>query len=326
MNTKTFIAYISFPIIVLLISIVLFIKTCYIQEEISNLNIQVNESIAGFNKTVSSFVSSKELKEFAESLNINFSEIKKDLDKLNGKILAVGTSVVNLAASLNNSSSDSVVDHEIPIQPEKCSFCDTFAYTTQIQAKNIFFKDLPFAIVYFDASKKDPWNLKTDNLELKIDTVLGERSDKHFVFYHKVSLENKSRPELANKKFDLEVVKSTWLQVTPQENTFRFWNPHLDLGIVGATSPYNFADGLLGAELGFSFISYGKYENDNVLRFLRFGLGFRFNEYVGLFGSITPITLNLGSFIPFITDLWLHPIVLFEKNGLYIGAGFSTTL
>jgi hypothetical protein len=185
---------------------------------------------------------------------------------------------------------------------------------------------MPHARVEFDASKDKPWTIRSDDIDVKVTTVLGEEDkDKSLVFYHTISLLNKSRPELAGKEFKLKITSSKFAQTADSPKQFYWWAPHLDLTLdngfilgVGDKDFYRF-----GGSLGLSVMGYGRSKNDLEWKFIHLGVGLNSKEHPYL--TFDPVRYNIGKFIPLISDLWIGAGVIYD-GGWGVGISIGTTL
>ncbi len=285
---------------------------------------QISETLA---RAENEMVTKAELVAFAQQTGIDLGAIKRDLRGLGADLSAIGETVASIDGQIEeNQGSDDSQEHDIPDQPEDCPLCDLHSYTRFIQAKDVKLGEMPYARVEFDASKIAPWTIKSDDIDVKVVTVLGEGDDDDAtVFYHTVSMLNKSRPELADKEYKLKITSSKFVQTLDNNKEFYWWAPHLDLSFdnsfildIGDEDFYRF-----GSSLGFSAMAYGRTVDDNDWRFVRLGVGLSSMENPYL--TLEPVRYNLGQFIPIISDLWLGVGVMWDSNwGLSISIG--TTL
>jgi hypothetical protein len=285
---------------------------------------QISETLA---RAENEMVTKAELEAFAKQTGVDLSSIKKDLKGLGADLSAIGETVASIEGQVEeNSNSDDTIPHDPDPQPEECELCDVHNYTAAIQVKDVKIGEMPHARVEFDASEVAPWTIKTDDVDVKVTTVLGESDeDDVTIFYHTVSMFNKSRPELADEEFKLKITSSKFVQTLDNTKEFYWWAPHLDLSIdsnflldAGDTDFYRF-----GGSLGFNVMAYGRTKNDNDWRFLRLGVGITSREQPYL--SIEPARYNLGRFLPVINDLWLGVGAMYNGNwGLTLSIG--TTL
>jgi hypothetical protein len=284
---------------------------------------QISETLA---RAENQMVTKSELNAFAKATGIDLKAVKKDLKSLGADLSAVGETVASIKGkTIADGESDETIPHDPGEQPKDCKLCDTHGYTAAIQAKDVKVGEMPHARVEFDASEAKPWTIKSDDIDVKVTTVLGEGDeDDVTVFYHTVSMLNKSRPELADKEFKLKITSSKFVQTLDNNKEFYWWAPHLDLSLDNSFV-FDAGDDFyrFGGSIGFSTMAYGRTINDNDWRFLRLGLGINSKE--NPYATFEPVRYNLGKFIPIISDLWFGAGVLYDGNwGLSLSIG--TTL
>ncbi len=189
---------------------------------------------------------------------------------------------------------------------------------------------MPHAKVTFDASKTKPWSISSDDIDVEVSTMVSEVDQEGFplIFHHTVSLINKTRPELLDKKFKLKIASSQFKEVASKANKFRWWDPHIDLGITNAVAfsdPPYYAPGI---DLGLSVITYGQTSHNNLLKILRVGIGMNVTEegYDGYL-ILEPVKYNIGSALPLVSSLYVGggPTYSFDQHW-GIGITLGTTL
>jgi hypothetical protein len=285
---------------------------------------QISETLA---RAENRMVTKLELDAFARQTGIDLKAIKKDLKGLGADLSAVGETIASIEGQIEeNQGSDDVVDHDPGEQPENCELCDVYGYTASTQIKDIKVGEMPHAKVEFDASKEKPWTVKSDDIDVKVVTVLGESDeDDVTIFYHTISMFNKTRPELADKEFKLKITSSEFVQTLDNSKEFYWWAPHLDLsfdnGFILDTDGDDFYRA--GASLGFNVMAYGRNKHDNDWRFIRLGVGINSKEHA--YVTLEPARYNIGKFIPLISDLWLGAGALYD-GGWGISISIGTTL
>ncbi len=297
-----------------------------LQSDIQRSNVaylMLSETLA---RAENHMVTKSELEIFAKNTNVNLNRIKADLKKLGADLSAIGQTVASIEGKIEeNQDSDSTTNHNPPEQPKDCKLCDLYSYTLSTQTKDINLGEMPFAQVEFDASKAKPWTIKTDDLDVKVTTILGDSGENDAtIFYHEIALLNKSRPELLGKEFKLKIVSSEFVETKDNNKEFYFWAPHLDMGISNLiTFPDKTGKYTLGFALGLTFMAYGNTKNDNDFRFGRLAGGIDTEEI--WFLELDLIQYNLSGFIPLISDLWLSLGPVYNSTwGL--GVSIGTTL
>ena len=283
---------------------------------------QMSETLA---RAANNMVTKTELYEYAKSTELDFAAIKSDLKKMGADLVAVGTTVATIDKKIEaNQDSTGSEPHDPPEQPDTCDLCDIHKYTAAIQLKEIKIGDMPYGTVRFDASNSKPWTVETDEIDIEVSTALGESGEKDVkLFYHTISMVNKSNPAVAGKKYKLKITSSEFKQTTKNNKEFYWWAPHLDLTLnslfaLDSDDVYRF-----GGALGLSIMGYGLTKDDNEWRFVRLGLGIDSKEkpYV----TLEPVLYNLGKYLPLVSDLWLGIGGFYDEHwGISISLG--TTL
>jgi len=281
---------------------------------------QLSETLA---RAQNESVTKAELLDLAKSLQLDIGAIKKDLSSLDAKLVAVGTTVAKINSKIENSKpSDNTVPVDPPEQPAQCKLCDIFEYTANKQLIDVEFGEMPFASVEFDARQRAPWTIASDAVDVKVDTAIGEREkDGTLVLYHTISLENKSRPELAGKDFKLKIASSKFSQLLDNRKEFYTWSPHLELHL---DNNFIADDGLSykpGVSAKLSLMSYGLTKNDSDWRFVILGLGVGFES--SLYGTFGLFEYNIGKHIPLLSNLYIGINGVYNGNwgfGINIGA------
>ena len=282
---------------------------------------QLSETLA---RASSQMVTKTELEKLAKELNIDIGSIKKDLADLNAQLVALGTTVATIKEQVETGGSDNQVPSENgPVESdESCKFCDVHGYTAKTQIKELKLGKMPYGTVSFDASKKKPWTIKYDAIDIVVDTVVGKDKNNQLIFYHTISTINKSRPSLLNKKFKLKVVSSIFKQTKQTQKRFYWWAPHISIGI-DQGFPFRNPSYVLGSSLNFSVMGYGLTKDDNDWRLIKIGVGY--NTRQKPYFSVIPFEYNIGKMIPLISDLWIGVGVAYDSNWIGIFS-IGTTL
>ena len=289
---------------------------------------QLSDTLA---RAQNDLVTKQELQAFAKQLGLDLNSIKKDLNGLDAKLIAVGQVVATIDGKLiQDQTPDDQIDHDPPIQPDTCKLCDIYGYTTKKLGLDISLGEAPIGEVWFDASKATPFSTQYDTIDVKVDTAIGQQddTDKHegtMVFYHTISLVNKSRIDLAGKEFKLKTTSSEFKQLLEKTSQFYWWAPHLDIGIDNSFAPTSETIYNPGASLGFSIMGYGQTKNDLSWKFIRLGAGVNLESQFYL--TLAPVAYNIGQFIPLISDLWISIGPTWSIDNQWgISISLSTTL
>jgi len=277
---------------------------------------KITDSIA---RAETKIVGKEELENFLKGTELSVNKIKKDLQKMEADLSAVGKTVASIEGKIeSDQSSDNSVSHTPPDQPSECKFCDIYEYTTQLQKKDIKIGEMPYGTITFDASKAKPWSLKYDDIDIIVNTALGLTKEKRRIFYHAIYLKNKSRPELKDKQYTLKLTSSEFVESIPFPTKWHWWAPSIDISIDNMLTSENMGRYDLGASIGFTFLALGGTPEYSNWRFARLGLGFNTNGKI--FGSFEPARYNLGDKLPLINDLWLGLNLIYTGKW---GAGIS---
>lgn len=129
--------------------------------------------------------------------------------------------------------------------------------------------------------------------------------------------------EIDDKGKVVQELKLTHLDILTSNNLpkrMMWWNPKVDLGLgIGITS--NVKTGWI-AELGFSTSAYGITKDDITWRFIRFGMGVAPG---GMSLTFSPVQLNIGKFLPLVSNMWLTPYAGYNlgRSVGHFGLGLS---
>lgn len=124
------------------------------------------------------------------------------------------------------------------------------------------------------------------------------------------------------KRLDkMELTSFEVIQAEDLPNRFMWFNPKLDL-MVGGGLNARLQGSWLG-ELGFSVMAYGKTPNDLLWRFLRVGVGM--TRY-GFSLTASPAQLNIGEYLPVISNTWLVPFGGYDFGAHAAHAGLGIGL
>ena len=293
------------------------------QNKLDDLNIsykQLSDTIVRANNEV---VTKSELKDFAKSLGSDFSKINTDINTLGANLKAVGITTVAIQGKLETHvpsiiTPNIIIDHIAPPQPITCSLCDINNYTIKIQTIDVNLGTIPIARVQFDASLDKPWTIKTDDLQFKVNTVVGEKVNGVLVFYHTVSMYNISRPELKDQEVKLKIISSEYKEVIP-EKSFYWFVPAIDLNLINTLSIPEFTYHM-GGYGGISVMGYGQSKLDLDWRFVEIGIGITQDSFIIVF---SPAKYNIAWQIPLLTNLWLSLDVIWFGSSNTYGAGLS---
>jgi len=253
----------------------------------------------------------------------DLKELRKDLDKLDSRLIAVGRTVgaVNRkVAKLEASDSEGTETPPVKICEETGDSIDVHGYTKKIQVKEL--KDSNTASIAkaeFDASKKKPWNYEVYGKEYRLSTVVGRKESGQMTFHHQLRYSIPSKDP--NKLYPVNILSSEYKQI-PDKSGWFWLNPRLDVNFIVGGMVYKFANGFgrsdnilsMGADVGISLSSYGPTKVDSWFRMFRFGLGYNIERQAGSL-SFAPFAFNLGKPLPLLTNLYLTPQIAIDTGG-----------
>jgi hypothetical protein len=136
----------------------------------------------------------------------------------------------------------------------------------------------------------------------------------HYAKVYEVGPDGKELDEMELVSF--EVIKAEDLP-----NRFSWFNPKLDLMVGGGLNAR--LQGSWIGEIGFSVMSYGKTPDDLMWRFLRVGNGLTRHGYSLTF---SPAQLNIGEFLPVISNTWLVPFAGYDFGAMAAHGGLGISL
>jgi len=271
--------------------------------------------IRGSNKWVDKDELNNELKKLLTKNDLQ--ALEKDLKTLNSKLFAVGQTVGKLDKKISErEGSDSKgPDNEI----EKCEdgrLIDIHRYTKNPQIKDIKDKnEATIAKVEFNASLVKPWSYEVFKRNYRLINVVGKKDSGQLTFYNKLEY------SIGNSKyFPVSLISSDYIQSKIGKGMY-WLNPILDLNFFVGGKAHTFAEGFgrdnlfsMGVDLGLSLSSYGETKVDSLFRMFRFGLGYDIERQAARV-SFSPITLNVGYYLPLLTNLYISPQVGIDTGG-----------
>lgn len=146
-----------------------------------------------------------------------------------------------------------------------------------------------------------------------VATLLPNGAKNHYVKIFELDDKGKAVKELELEHLDV-------LTSNDLPKRMMWFNPKLDLGIgAGVNSKLVFT---WVADFGFSFAAYGVTKDDITWRFLRVGTGLS-NHGFSL--TFSPAQLNIGKFLPVVSNIWLTPYAGYEFGtpAAHFGLGMS---
>jgi len=135
----------------------------------------------------------------------------------------------------------------------------------------------------------------------------------HYAELYEMGEKGEDLAKLKLEKFD--VVKSEELKAS-----MKWWNPKLDLMLGAGVNPD--PSFIWTGDVGITFSSYGKTEDDISWRFFRIAAGI---TNTGISMSFSPVQYNVGKNLPLVSNLWLTPYAGFDFYVMkpHFGLGIS---
>lgn len=257
--------------------------------------------------------------------------VRDDLDKLGASLTAVGRTVGAVrrkVSALEKSDHEGPPNDPVATCPGDGRPIDIHGYTRAPQIKEL--KDAneaPIAKAEFNAAEKKPWKYEIYKRKYSLATAVGRKDSGQMTFHHALEYEVPGR---SNKKFPVELESSKYLQV-PRTRRMFWWTPALDMGAFAGGRVHSITGDpggvfSFGADIGFSFSSYGRTKADSLLRLFRMGAGYDAQRTTAHF-SFAPIQANLGDPLPLLTNLWFWPYIGADTGGgIGIGLGMGLRL
>jgi hypothetical protein len=256
--------------------------------------------------------------------------VKDDLKTVGASLTAVGRTVGSIRRKVSALEKS---DREGPPNPEvvKCDdgrIIDVHGYTKAPQIKELEDgNEAPVAKAEFNAAKAKPWKYEVYERSYHLTTVVGKKDSGQLTFHHVLEY---GVPGHSDKTFPVKLATSEYLQI-PRSRQMYWWSPGIDVGVFAGGRVFSIGGDpgdifSFGADLGFSFSSYGRTKADSLLRFFRLGAGYDAQHNAAHF-SFAPVQVNLGDPIPLLTNLWLWPYIGLDTGGaLNVGGSVGLRL
>jgi len=293
------------------------------QKEIETTLVNQKKITEDILRSSSSFATTKDLEAYSKDNKIDLQSIRKDLSKLDAKVVSINTSSIESSGYfISHVGSTSVTkdpepNNQLSCVDKKCT--DTYGYlnTTQHLLLNEKFGELnvPFGQASFSAGQKQPWSLSVDDRQYVIHTVVGEDESGRQYYYNQATI------KVGDKEYKIPVKQASTLQQYPSDH-FSFWNPSLYLGV--SASAFSRKD--VGTSLGFGFISYGKTKVAPTFTFLQLGVGYGLSS-TKTYAYVTPVSYRIGNVLPLLKNTYMGlSIGLSLDNKYMLQGGLSTAL
>lgn len=256
--------------------------------------------------------------------------VKDDLKELGSSLTAVGRTVGSIRRKVSELEKS---DREGPPNQDvvKCDdgrLIDVHGYTKAPQIKELEDGNkAPVAKAEFNAAKAKPWKYEVYERTYHLTTVVGKKDSGQLTFHHVLEY---GVPGKSDKTFPVKLATSEYLQI-PRSRQMFWWTPALDVGVFAGGRVFGIGDDpgdifSFGADLGFSFSSYGRTKADSLLRLFRLGAGYDAQKGTAHF-SFSPVQVNVGDPLPLLTNFWLWPYVgLDTKGALNVGGSVGLRL
>lgn len=301
--------------IILVVLLCISLKSCYDESKekqyIQTTQISQQQLQDNITRSLSEYVTKQDLVELSNQSSINLDIIKKDLDKLDGKITGLQTVKVVSQGYQNYDTGSSYVTPVSTVQQPvvlcngqeiKCPNIDKYNYlgTKQTLLFNERFSNiqLPIGNVSFSANREKPWDLEIKSREYRMDTVFSTLRDGRHVLYNKFMI------DVDGNRYEIKDIQGKYSEEYPGDE-FMWNNPKLYLGF---NSGYGFnQDFSNSVGLHFSMLSYGKYYLSPDFNFLILGAGIDLNKkFVGM---VTPANVNLNKLVNILHNVYVGPTI-----------------
>lgn len=251
--------------------------------------------------------SNKRLDTLIEELKKQNSVVIKEIENKNEEITQLGKIVSSLKSEISEMKSNFIFKDDK--NPEKdVDF-------TQISREASNGESFPIADVYYspNLNSDNKWTINTHALKFYTNVVETETKDGFFNRYVELNVENRRIPSLRGKLFPITIDDFNWQKKEIKDKSFDF-NPRLSFG-ASCTNEGVYPN------IGISLFSYGRTFRDINFRFLTFAAGGD-NDKLSL--GLTPVSYNLGEFIPLVENLFLGPNVSINTdNDISYGGDLS---
>jgi hypothetical protein len=280
-------------------------------------NVEIKQLQDGIVRSSSSYVSKDDLDTFSKKLGVNLATITSDMKTIGDKVEGINNVLVATQGyhGTNIGSGGTIPRPTVPGQPTVVDKSDPFHYLTNeqlIQLNEPIGSDtVPFGKAGFSAWQPKPWEITVYPRDYSVSTVLGQDVEgKHTVY-------NKFTVTTQGKTFTVPIKESKFEEVAPAASiTF---NPRIYLGISGGirintVAPQPPPHGEFTPTVSAFLFSYGQTKATPQWSALGVGIGVE-TVAVRPVLAITPITFNIGSKIPLMSNLHIAPTVTVDTAG-----------
>lgn len=289
------------------------------QREIEASVIQQKELTNLLMRSSNQYASKEDIEKYIKQSKIDLDAIKKDLDKLNGEIVAVNTVMANSKGYVvTDQSQTRFIFSTLPITiPSNVSpnttpdFNNWYKGTSYLTISEKFPNiDVPFAEVGFNAGSDKPWTSNVYGRKYTATSIIAEDQDHRHIVYNQLKLTSN------DKDYFIKVDKAETIEKYPTPS-FSFFNPRLFIGFGAGGSLsepyYDFAPNLSA-----SFMSYGRYRDIPEWSIFNIGASYSLVRKQAMF-SVAPVMYNLGKHLtPLVRNLYIGPGIDFDKDNLNV--------
>lgn len=264
----------------------------------------------------------EDLTDFADQNQLDIEAIRDDLKTLDATLAAIAITEGGTTTIVKNyyKADDSTPsDIEVPKCKEDGRPIDVWGHTKSVEAIDLEDSNgMKVAKASFEAAKERPWSSKVYGIRYKVLNSIGRQQNGRLVLHTELTAEN---PEAQpGETFRIKSVSSQMLELPAPRASFDAWDPKLYLAVNLGLVVRPEIDFSASFALGFSIMSYGDW------RFI--GVTAGYDAYQNnLRASLIPVLYNLGSPMPFLSDLWIFLDVGWSPmEEVSIGFGIATTI
>ena len=304
--------YGAIGIIVLITGLVFIIKY---QRDIINKQTDIQNSIVNFKKLPDNVVrdqtqyaSPADLDKLAASLDLKLGPIQDDLKSLKANVTGIQTITVNSnGENKTNIASTTTTPRTDPIPAN--TPVDPYGYSKNAQSLALTepfgTTNVPVANITFQAWQKDPWTIDEKPRTYTAINILGTDENGKSYTYSKFAVTTDG------KTYDININDAKLVEELP-ESKFRF-SPRIYLGLSFGTliSQPQFA---FVPNLELVLFNRGLTNTYPVWTFLGIGGGYSFNANHLQF-LISPVSYNVGQYIPFLKNLYVSSDLGINMHG-----------
>lgn len=251
--------------------------------------------------------SNKRLDALIEEFKKQNSVVIDEIENKKEEIVELGRVISSLQSEISEMKSNFIFKDDK--NPEKdVDF-------TQVSREASNGESFPTADVYYSPNldSDNRWTINTHPLKFYTTVVETETKDGFSNRYVELNVENRRIPSLRGKLFPIKIDDFVWEKKEIKDKSFDF-NPRLGFGATCTN------EGIY-PNIGISLFSYGRTYRDINFRFLTIAAG---GDDDKLSLGLTPVSYNLGEFIPLVENLFLGPNVSINTdNDISYGGDLS---